>query len=106
MTGQASVLQIFLNEADLWVDGPLYQVVVRRLRELGVRGATASAGIMGYGHHHLVHERGVFGMAADRPIVITAVDEDAVIRRVLPEVRRLVREGLVIIHPVEVVASA
>ena len=106
MTGQPTLLQIYVNESDLWVDAPLYQVVVRRLRELGLAGATASAGLMSFGPKHGVHERGAFGMHRDRPILISVVDEDDAIRRVLPELRRLVPRGLITLQRVEVVPPA
>ena len=47
---------------------PLYEAIVKRLRELGVAGATAHAGLMGPGYHHLaVHERGLFGCRPTAP---------------------------------------
>jgi uncharacterized protein len=103
MTEPVSVLLIFVNEADLRFDIPLYEAIVKRLRELGVAGATAQAGLMGFGHHHLVHERGLFGMAADRPVTITVVDEERKIRAIIPEVRALVREGLILLLGAELV---
>ena len=33
----------------LWGTGPLYEAIVRRLRQLGIAGATAQAGMMGFG---------------------------------------------------------
>lgn len=106
MTGQAMLLQLYVNESDLWVDTPLYQVVVRRLRELGLAGATASAGLMSFGPHHGVHERGAFGMSADRPVLISVIDQEAAIRAVIPELRRMVPRGLITLHPVEIVPPA
>ena len=103
MTDTVAVLLIFVNEADLWRDAPLYEVIVKRLRELGVAGATAQAGLMGFGHHHLVHERGLFGLSADRPVTITVVDTEASIQRAIPEIRALVREGLVLLLKAECV---
>jgi PII-like signaling protein len=103
MTEPVVVLLIFVNEADLWRDIPLYEAIVKRLRELGVAGAMAQSGLMGFGHHHLVHERGLFGLAADRPVVITVVDTERKIREVIPEVRVLVREGLILLLPGELV---
>ena len=44
MTDPVSVLLIFVNEADLWFDAPLYEAIEKRLRELGVAGATDSRG--------------------------------------------------------------
>jgi PII-like signaling protein len=97
MTEPVSVLLIFVNEADLWFDAPLYEAIVKRLRELGVAGATAQSGLMGFGHHHLVHEKGLFGLAADRPVTITVVDEERKIREIIPDVRALVQEGLILL---------
>lgn len=95
------IMLIFINEADLWFDTPLYEAVIKRLKERGLAGATAHAGVMGFGAHHMVHERGMFGMAADRPMTITVVDTEANIRAAIPEVRALVREGLVLIVAAE-----
>jgi len=97
MTEPTSVLLIFVNEADLWRDTPLYEAIVKRLRDLGVAGATAQAGLIGFGHHHLVHEKGLFGMSADRPVTITVVDTERKIREIVPEVRALVQEGLILL---------
>jgi hypothetical protein len=58
---------------------------------------------MGFGHHHLVHEKGLFGMSADRPVTITVVDAESKIREVIPEIRALVREGLILLLPAELV---
>ena len=101
MTDPVSVLLIFVNEADLWFDAPLYEAIVKRLRELGVAGATAQAGLVGFGHHHLVHEKGLFGLSADRPVTITVIDSEWKIREVMPEVLALVREGLVVLLAAE-----
>jgi PII-like signaling protein len=97
MTEPVSVLLVFVNEADLWFDRPLYEAIVTRLHDLGVAGATAHAGLIGFGHRHVMHEKGVFGMAADRPVTITVVDTERNIQNVLPEIRALVQQGLVVL---------
>ena len=91
------MLVIFVNESDLWRDRPLYEVIVHRLKELGIAGATAHAGLIGFGHHHFVHHKGLFGLSVDRPVTIIAVDTDAKIRDIIPIMRTLVREGLVLL---------
>lgn len=96
-----SMLVVFVNESDLWRDTPLYEVVVHRLKELGVAGATAHAGLIGFGHHHFVHHKGLFGLSIDRPVTIIAVDTDAKIRAIIPDMRTLVREGLVLLLKAE-----
>ena len=51
----------------------------------------------------MVHEKGLFGMAADRPVTITVVDEERKIREIIPEVRALVQEGLILLLRAELV---
>jgi PII-like signaling protein len=101
LTPPIKILLVVVNEADVWHNRPLYQAVVERLHQLGVAGATAQAGLMGFGHHMRVHHKGLFGIADDRPIVIMSVDEEGKLRSVLPELRSLVREGLILLVEAE-----
>ena len=43
MKPPVKMLLIYVDETDLWDTGPLYEAVMRRLRQLGVAGATARA---------------------------------------------------------------
>ncbi len=88
-------LLMFVNETDRWRDAALYHAIVLRLRRLSIAGATAQTGIIGFGHHHVLHHKGLFGISDDRPVTITAVDQESkLLRAVLPELREMVREGL------------
>jgi len=106
MSARVKMLIVFLNEVDRLNDEPLYEVLMRRLHHLNVDGATAHHGIMGFGLHHRLHHKGLFGISDDRPVTITVVDSDARIRALLPEVRSLVPDGLMLIVDAEVVAPA
>jgi PII-like signaling protein len=81
----------------------LYEAIVRRLRQLGVSGATVQTAIMGFGSHGKVHHKRLFGISDDRPVTITVVDNESLIRQVLPEIRGMVREGLMVLLDAEVV---
>src|SRR5712692_9598845 len=105
MIEPVKVLLIFVNEVDLWNDVPLYEAIVRRLRYLGLAGATAQPGLIGFGHHHLVHDQGLFGISEDRPVTITVVDAEPKIRAALPEIQTMVREGLIVLLQAELVAD-
>jgi len=100
------LLLIFLNEADEFHNRPLYQAIVERLHQLDVAGATAQTGVMGFGHHMRMHHKGLFGITDDRPITIIAVDGEERLRAVLPEIRGMVREGLMLLIDAELVADA
>jgi len=103
MTGPMKMLVVFLNEADRLRDEPLYEVVMRRLRHLEIGGATALNGVMGFGLHHRMHHKGLFGISDDKPITVTVVDTEQKIRMVIPEIRALVPKGLMLIVDAEIV---
>jgi len=106
VNAQVKLLLIFVNEADQFHNRPLYQAIVERLHQLDVAGATATAGIMGFGHHMRMHHKGLFGIADDRPVTIMAVDDEARLRAVLPAMRAMVREGLMVLVDAELIADA
>ncbi len=96
-------LTIYLNEADRIGDVPLHEDVVRRLLNFDVAGATVTPGLMGYGKHGKVHRKRLFGVSDDRPLVITAIDDESRIRPILTELKAVILEGLITLHEVEVV---
>ncbi len=103
MTSPAKMLLIYVDETDLWETGRLYEAIVRRLRQLGVAGATVGMGTMGFGSHGQVHHKGLFGISDDKPVVITVVDRESVLREILPEIRAMVAEGLMVVLDAEVI---
>jgi uncharacterized protein len=95
------LLVIFVDETDRWDGLPLYEAIVRRLRQRHIAGATVHIGVMGYGSHLHVHHKGLFGVSDDRPVTISVVDSEPKLRQVLPEIRPMVKEGLVILLDAE-----
>lgn len=96
-------LTIYLNEADMRGEVPLHELLVRRLLHSEVAGATVFHGVMGYGKHGKVHRKRLFGVSDDRPISIVAIDTEARIRAVLPELRALLGPGVMTLQEIEVV---
>jgi len=97
------LLVIFVDETDRWDGLPLYEAIVRRLRQRHIAGATVHIGVMGYGSHLHVHHKGLFGVSDDRPVTISIVDSELKLRQVLPEIRPMVKEGLVILLDAELI---
>lgn len=98
-------LTIFLNEEDMSGDQPLSEVLVQTLLNLGIQGAAVFRGAMGYGRHHLIHRKRLFGMADDRPVLILAVDLEERLRAVIPEIRRFLPKGLITLQAVEILVE-
>jgi len=103
MTPPVKMLLIFVDETDTWEDQPLYAAIVRRLLQQDVSGATVQTGIMGFGSQGKMHRKRLFGISDDRPVIISAVDSEHKLRQVLPEVRPMVQEGLVLLLDAELV---
>jgi PII-like signaling protein len=99
------MLQVFIGQDDRWEGRPLADVIVERLRKADVAGATVCKGVMGYGAHQRLHASRHLGLSKDLPVVVMAVDSDAKIRAVMPQIEAVVSEGLLILSDVNVVAS-
>ncbi|MCU1339019.1 MAG: hypothetical protein JWO19_4600 [Bryobacterales bacterium] len=101
---QQKMLIILVDESDTWGEHALYEGITRRLEHLDAPGATVQAGIMGFGSHHKIHRKRLFGVSDDRPISISVVAEETFLReKLIPAVRPMVAEGLILLLDVEVV---
>ncbi len=104
--GKQKLLLILVDESDTWGEHSLYEVITRKLEVLDAPGATVQAGIMGFGSHHKIHRKRLFGVSDDRPISISVVADEAMIReKLLPGIRPMVTEGLILLLDVEVISG-
>lgn len=102
--GPALLVRIYIGEAAHHDGKPLYQVIVERLRERGIAGATVLRGIEGFGANAHLHTTRLLRLSEDLPVLIEVVDEEARLREVLPELDALVGDGLITLERVEVLA--
>lgn len=98
------LLRIFVGESDRRGLQPLYTAIVEAARHAGLAGATVFKGIEGYGGHSIVHAARVFDLSSDLPILIEIVDSEERIRAFLPTLDELVKDGLVTLETVEIIA--
>jgi uncharacterized protein len=102
--GPALLVRIYIGEADHWHGRPLYQVIVERLRERGLAGATVLRGIEGFGANAHLHTTRLLRLSEDLPVLIEAIDQEDRLRAILPELDDLVGDGLITLERVEVAA--
>lgn len=98
-------LAVYVSEAQRHGAKPLWREVLDVLHHHGLAGATATKGLMGFGHGGKLHEALSPDAPPDLPVTIEAIDEDAAIDRALPDVDALVQEGLVAVHDVQVIKA-
>ena len=99
---EAELLRIFIGESDKFDGVPLYEAIVREARRLNLGGATVFRGLMGYGAHSRMHTAKLLRLSEDLPIVIEIVDSPEKIEAFLPELDRMMNEGLVTVERAKV----
>ena len=95
MSTPVKVLVVFVDETDMWDALPLYEAIIKKLAKHKIIGATALDGMMGYGAHGKLHKRGLFGVSDDKPVMIVSVDYEEKLRKAIPELEKMVEEGLI-----------
>lgn len=103
LDGEGTLLRIFIGELDKWHHLPLYESIVLRARELGLAGATVLRGPMGYGAHSRLHTAKILRLSEDLPVIIEIVDKEEKIQAFLPELDRMIPDGLVTLEKVRVI---
>ena len=103
LEGHAKMIRIYVGEDDRWEDEPLHEAIVKKLRMMDIAGATVYKGLMGFGAQQRVHRSGFLGLSRDLPIMITIIDSEEKIRRVLPVMDEMVDEGLIALSDVEII---
>ena len=73
IAGEGKLLRIFIGESDTLHGHSLYDVLVRKARELGLAGATVWRGIEGYGAASRIHTAKILRLSEDLPILIEIV---------------------------------
>lgn len=104
LPSEAKLLRIFIGEADKYEGKPLYEVIINLARQKGMAGATVIRGLMGFGAHTRMHTAKILRLSEDLPIVIEIVDEPEKIEAFLPEIDQMIREGLVTLEKIGVIA--
>jgi hypothetical protein len=103
LTGKAKMLRVHFGEDDKWKDKPLYRAIVEKCRELDIAGATVLRGIAGYGASSLIHRSHVFSLSHDAPVMVSVIDSEEKIQKLLPFLDEVVDQGLIAMSEVDVI---
>jgi PII-like signaling protein len=102
--GEGQLLRIFIGENDKWEGLPLYEAIVLKARQAGLAGATVVRGFLGFGANSRIHTTKILRLSEDLPIVIEIVDKADKITAILPELDKMIAEGMMTLEKVNVVA--
>ncbi len=101
---EAYLLRVFIGESDKAQGRPLYELIVEEARRRGMAGATVLRGFLGFGANSRIHTSKVLRLSEDLPVVIEIVDAEDKIEAFLPELDKMIGEGLVTLEKVRVIA--
>jgi hypothetical protein len=104
LPSEAELLRIFIDETDKRGRRPLYEVIVEEARKRGMAGATVLKGVLGFGAHSRIHTTKILRLSEDLPMVIEIVDKPERIAEFLPDLDKMIPEGLVTLERVRVIA--
>ncbi len=93
--------QIYLDQDDMYQEEPLSEHILRYLMHHEIRGATLFRADRGYGAQRHLHAPGRIGTLDERPIMITFIDTSTHVRAILPYIRSLLTDGIIVTSQVE-----
>lgn len=102
LEGKARMLRVIISEDDIWEGEPLYEAIVKRLIISDIAGATVYKAVAGYGPHHRYHKKKTLSKT-ELPMLITVIDTEEKINKVIPILDDMVKEGIVILSDVNVI---
>ncbi len=94
-------VKIFIDTEDLYGSSTLHEAILRYLLHHGIKGATLFRGVMGFGAHHHLHEPRRFAASDATPMMIVFIDEEERIRKLIPSLKEMVAQGLIVANRVE-----
>ena len=104
LPSEAELLRIFIGEADKFESKPLFEVIVNLARKQGLAGATVTRGLIGFGADSRMHSANILRLSEDLPVVIEIVDSAEKIETFLPQLDGMIKEGMVTLEKVRVIA--
>src|SRR5207247_7178331 len=104
LPAEAQLLRIFIGGSDKHHGRPLYEVIVEEARRRGMAGATVLRGTLGFGANSRIHTAKILRLSEDLPMVVEIVDSPERIAAFLPDLDRMIEEGLVTLERVRVIA--
>jgi uncharacterized protein len=108
MNGSASAVQvtIYLNEADQWHHRPLHLELLKFLRESQIAGATVLHAVAGFTGRSRVKTSTLVDAGGKLPLVLTFIDKEEHVDRVLPTIKEMAGHRLIVREKVTIEGEA
>ena len=89
-------ITMYINEADEWQKRPLHLEILKYLRSENVAGATVLHAVAGFTGRSKVQTTSLVDAGGLLPLIITFIDTDEHVNRVLPHLREMAAHRLIV----------
>jgi PII-like signaling protein len=106
--GPGQRVRIYIGEQDKAAGShrPLWEDLLRLLRQEGAAGATMFRGLAGFGAHSRLHVARLAEIVPDLPVVVEWIDSPEQVDRLLPRICDMVTSGTITVDEVSIVKHA
>ena len=101
--GPAKKVTVYVGEDVHHGGEPLYLAVLNYLFSKRVAGATVVKGVAGFGSDHHLHTSRLLELSGNLPIRMEFIESEQALATLLPALRDLVTQGLIVVSDVEVI---
>lgn len=98
---RGKLLRVHLSEHDRYNGRPLYEAIVQKCRDLKIAGASVFKAVEGYGETAEIHRSHL--MTHHQPILITIVDSEENVQKLIPAIDEMLNTGLIAVSDVELI---
>ena len=93
---------IYISEADEWQRRPLHMELLNYLRRENVAGATVLHAVGGFTGRERVHTSSLVDAGGKLPLVLTFVDTEEHVERVMPTLKQMAAGRLIVRENVQI----
>ncbi len=101
--GKKKIARIYIDNQDKYNGKPLWEELLRKVKECGLAGATVFKGVGGIGAHSEIRSFNIWVMSQELPIIIEIIDEEEKIMNFLNNADEMIEEGLTTLSDIEVI---
>ena len=101
--GKKKVLKIYIDTMDKFEDKPLWEEILKKVKEKQLAGATVYKGVAGIGAFTELRSFKVWALAQELPLVIEIIDSEDKISDFIDYIDHMLDNGLITLTDTEVI---
>lgn len=98
-------VKVYTKEENSWFKKEEYEKVLSFFQEKNAIWTSVTKGIVGYGKDRVIHERKIFSLSEETPIVIECIVSAEHLKELLSGLQNVVEEGAVFTAPVHLIVN-